>query len=56
MGRLFCFMPKKSRDSLNNDIGVIGGTFIKGGDHRLPREEEFERVLEDAKLFLGIKD
>jgi hypothetical protein len=49
-------LPKRSRGSAPDEIGVIGGTFIEGTNNRAMDYQEFESVIEQAKNFLGIVD
>jgi D-amino-acid oxidase len=54
--RSFYIFPKHLPDSDENDVGVLGGTFIQGADSSTPNEKEFDILLEGAKEFYGIKD
>jgi len=54
--RSFYIFPKKLPESSNDDIGVIGGTFIEGADKNIPHEEEFKTMIKGAQKFYGIKD
>ncbi len=53
--RSFYIFPKKLLGSPQNDVGVIGGTFIEGADETTPNEEEFFIMLQGVKDFYGIK-
>ena len=53
--RSFYMFPKKLLGSPQNDVGVIGGTFIEDADKNTPNEEEFDIMLKGAKDFYGIK-
>lgn len=53
--RSFYMFPKRLPGYPDNDIGVIGGTFIEGADEKTPHEEEYEIMLESTKKFYGIK-
>ena len=53
--RSFYIFPKKLLGSPQNDVGVIGGTFIEGADETTPNEEEFFIMLQGAKDFYGIR-
>jgi hypothetical protein len=53
--RLFYTMPKYFENSGENDVGVIGGTFIEDATPETPNEEEFDLLLTRAKKFYGIK-
>ena len=52
--RSFYQMPKHIPGSPENDIGVIGGTFIEGATNDKSTQEEFENVLEGARNFYGL--
>lgn len=51
----FYMFPKRLPGSGENDIGVIGGTFIEGATPETPNEEEFAIMIEGARNFYGIK-
>lgn len=53
--RVFQMFPKKLIGSPENDVGVIGGTFIEGADETTPHEEEFEIMIQSAKDFYRIR-
>lgn len=53
--RSFYMFPKRLPGYLEEDIGVIGGTYIEGADENTPHEEEFKIMLEAAKRFYGVK-
>ncbi len=53
--RAFYIFPKHLPDSEPNDIGVMGGTYIKYADPSMPHEEEFALIVENAKKFYGIE-
>jgi D-amino-acid oxidase len=53
--RAFYIFPKHLPDSGANDIGVLGGSYIKFADASCPHEEEFGIVVENAKKFYGLK-
>jgi hypothetical protein len=48
--------PKHLPGSADNDIGVIGGTFVKGATPATPNFEEFAIMLQGAKDFYGIRE
>ncbi len=51
-----CYIfPKKIPGTTEDQIGVLGGTFIKGAYYDTPHQEEFNRVLERARTFFGIQ-
>lgn len=52
--RYFYLLPKKLLGSPEEDVGVIGGTYIEGADENAPHEEEFEIMLEIARRFYGL--
>ena len=52
--RKFYFYPKYNLGSPVNDVGVIGGTFIKGADESTPNLAEFEIIVNQAKNFYGL--
>ena len=52
--RAFYISPKKLSNSKENDIGVIGGSFIKNANYKTPNTEEFEYIINNAKKFYGI--
>jgi D-amino-acid oxidase len=52
--RSFYLMPKSLEGAGLRDIGVIGGTFIKGAGPENPNLEEFDLLVERAKKFYGI--
>ncbi|MFI4919711.1 MAG: FAD-dependent oxidoreductase, partial [Legionellales bacterium] len=56
MSRYFYFIPKTIPNAVPHEVGVIGGTFIKGAGHQTPHDEEFEQVIAQAKAFFGIND
>lgn len=53
--RSFYMFPKRLPGYPENDIGVIGGTFIEGADDSTPHDEEYDIMLEATKKFYGIK-
>jgi hypothetical protein len=52
--RSFYMFPKKLAGTAENDIGVIGGTFIEGATSETPNEEEFDIMIEGAREFYGL--
>ena len=52
--RSFYIFPKRLANSAPADIGVIGGTFIEGGNPNTPNLKEFKLVVEGAKKFYGL--
>lgn len=53
--RSFYIFPKHLANTGINDVGVIGGTFIKGATSKTPNTKEFDILLQGAKNFYGIK-
>lgn len=53
--RSFYIFPKRLPGMPQNDVGVIGGTFIEGADASVPHHEEFDIMMQGAKQFYGIK-
>lgn len=53
--RSFYIFPKKLQGSGNNDLGVLGGTFIENATVDTPNTEEFDIIIQNAKNFYGIK-
>jgi D-amino-acid oxidase len=50
-----CYLfPKRMPNATYDEVGVLGGTFIKNADKNTPHEEEFDRVLQRARTFFGI--
>ena len=52
--RAFYISPKRLLNSRPNDIGVIGGSFIKDANYKTPNSEEFEHIIKNAKNFYGL--
>jgi len=52
--RSFYLFPKHLPDSLPQDIGVMGGTFIEGGSPDKPNLKEFDTIVRGAKEFFGL--
>ena len=52
--RSFYIFPKRLAKSTPRDIGVIGGTFIEGGNPNTPNLKEFDLLLQGAKEFYGL--
>ncbi len=53
--RAFYIFPKHLPNSGNNDVGVIGSTFIEGATSLTPNNEEFDIVCKNAKKFFGVR-
>ena len=53
--RSFYIFPKHLPDSAPQDIGVIGGTFIEGGNPDIPNLREYDLIINEANTFFGIK-
>ncbi len=53
--RSFYMFPKQLAGTGVNDVGVIGGTFIEGATPSTPNLAEFDRMIQGAKDFYGIK-
>ncbi len=51
--RLFYMMPKRFPNGAQNDVGVIGGTFIPGATPATPNEKEFDLLINRAREFYG---
>jgi glycine/D-amino acid oxidase-like deaminating enzyme len=54
LSRAVYLFPKKLLGSANNEIGVLGGTFINNATEATPHYEEFGRVLKNAQQFFDI--
>jgi hypothetical protein len=52
--RSFYLMPKRLSGSGPNDVGTIGGTFIEGATPETPNEDEWDLLVDQAKVFYGI--
>lgn len=52
--RSFYIFPKRLANSGPKDIGVIGGTFIEGGNPNTPNLKEFNLLVEGAREFYGL--
>ncbi len=52
--RSFYIFPKRLANSRAQDIGVVGGTFVEGGNPNTPNLKEFETVIKGAKQFYGV--
>lgn len=52
--RSFYQFPKHLLDTAENDIGVVGGTFIEGATIDTPNEKEFDIMIAGAKRFYGL--
>jgi hypothetical protein len=52
--RSFYIFPKRLANSAARDIGVVGGTFIEGGNPSTPNLKEFDVMLQGAKRFYGL--
>jgi hypothetical protein len=52
--RAFYISPKSLSNSAPNDIGVIGGSFIRDANYKTPNSEEFEHIIKNAKSFYGL--
>jgi hypothetical protein len=53
--RSFYIFPKRLTNSATNDLGVLGGTFVEGGNPDTPNLKEFEILVKGAKAFYGIR-
>jgi hypothetical protein len=53
--RSFYIFPKHLPDSAPQDIGVIGGTFIEGGNPDMPNLKEYDSMINEANSFFGLK-
>jgi len=52
--RSFYYFPKQLWGSKPQDIGVIGGTFIKNADASTPDNIEFDIMMNGARKFYGL--
>lgn len=52
--RSFYIFPKRLANAGPQDLGVLGGTFVEGGNPNTPNLKEFEFLLEGAKKFYGV--
>ncbi len=52
--RSFYIMPKRLPGTGQNDVGVVGGTFIEGATPATPNEDEFAIMINAARRFYGI--
>ncbi|MEN9727620.1 MAG: D-amino acid dehydrogenase [Pseudomonadota bacterium] len=52
--RSFYIFPKHLPGTGENDVGVIGGTFIEGATPETPNQEEFEILVANARKFYGV--
>jgi FAD dependent oxidoreductase len=53
--RALYIFPKQLLDAPEEDVGVLGGTFIVGATADAPHEEEFEIILHGARQFYGME-
>ncbi len=53
--RSFYIFPKHLPGSGENDVGVIGGTFIVGATPETENKKEFKIMMKGARNFYGIK-
>ncbi|MCP3660744.1 MAG: FAD-binding oxidoreductase [Bacteroidetes bacterium] len=53
--RLFYIIPRHDPGTPESSIGVIGGTLIEGVEKDVINAEEFNKIIERAKKFYGIK-
>jgi D-amino-acid oxidase len=53
--RALYIFPKQVLDASEEDIGVLGGTFIVGATADAPHEEEFDIIVHGARQFYGIE-
>ena len=57
--RIYCLcqilnLPKHLQNTGNNDVGVIGDTFIEDAALLNPNEKEFDILFTDVKKFYSI--
>jgi hypothetical protein len=52
--RSFYIFPKRLANTGPREIGVVGGTFIEGGNPNTPNLQEFEIMINGAKKFYGV--
>jgi len=52
--RAFYISPKRLSNSVPNNIGVIGGSFVRDANYKTPNSEEFEYIIKNAKSFYGL--
>ena len=48
-------LPKRLNGAAHGEIGVLGGTYIRGAGPDNPHYEEFDRVLQRARTYFGIE-
>jgi D-amino-acid oxidase len=53
--RSFQIFPKHMAYGAVNDVGVIGGTHIERASNLTPNEEEFNKILQGAREFYGVR-
>ena len=53
--RSLYMFPKQLSGSGENEVGVIGGTFIEGATSNTPNKEEFDIMIQNAKKFYGLQ-
>lgn len=53
--RSLYIFPKRLPNTGPRDVGVLGGTFVEGGNPNTPNLKEFDRVVQGAKKFYGIQ-
>lgn len=52
--RSYYIFPKHLPGTGENDVGVLGGTFIEGATPDTPNVEEFEILIANARKFYGV--
>lgn len=53
VARFIYMMPKHFMHTASNDVGVIGGTLIKGATDQTPNDEEFNLLRVRTRQFFG---
>ncbi len=52
--RSFSFMPKHFIDTSRNDVGVIGGSFVMDASDDVANDDEFKKIIDNARTFYGL--
>ena len=51
--RSLYFIPKVIPGAGSDEVGVLGGTFVRGADSKTPNENEYDLLLNNAREFFG---
>ncbi len=54
--RLFYIIPRHDPGTPKTSIGIIGGTLIEGAEKDITNSKEFNKIIQRAKQFYGIKN